>query len=75
MTIHSRKELKWVKNSLWHKDNYICAVVEDLEQKGMFWVKWPDETQSKDYYNKTRAKNHAMALTLKDMNDGVEEVE
>lgn len=75
MTIHSRKELKWVKSSLWYKDTYILAIVEDLEQKGMFWIKWPDGTQSDDYYNKTRARNHAMALTLKDMNNGVEEDE
>lgn len=75
MTVYGRKDLKWVKNSLWNKDNYILAIVPDKNAKGMFWIKWPDGTQSKDYYNKTRAKNHAIALTVGELNDMVVEAD
>lgn len=71
--MHSRKELSWVKNSLWHKGNYISAIVEDTAHPGMFCIKWPDGSESNDYYNKTRAKDHAIRLALKDLNNGVEE--
>lgn len=74
MNVYGRSRFTWVKNSIWFKDQYILAIVEDLETKGMFWIKWPDGTQSKDYYNKTRAREHAMKLAMHQVN-GVEEAE
>lgn len=68
MRIYGRKNLKWLKNSLWEGDNYKLAIVEDSEHKGMFWLKWPDGVKSEDFYNKTRAVDHAIRLTLQDLN-------
>lgn len=68
MRIYGSKDLTWVKNSLWLQDNYILAVVPDETHKKMFWIKWPDGTQSTDFYNISRAKDHAVSLTLKDLN-------
>lgn len=68
MTVHSGSELHWVKNSLWNKDEYILAIVPDSVHKHMFWIKWPDQTQSVDYYNIAHAKDNAVKYTLGLMN-------
>lgn len=40
-------------------------------------VKWPDGVLSGDYYNLTRAKDHAVTMALKELNktDGGSELE
>lgn len=37
-------------------------LVEHSVHKGMFYVQWPDGTLSHDFYNKTRAKEHAKLI-------------
>lgn len=37
--------------------------VKDKKFKGMFRVKYPDGSISKDFYNLTRAKEHCAVLT------------
>lgn len=74
MNVYGRSRFKWVRNSLWYKDEYLLAIVEDQSNKGMFHIVWGDGSKSKDYYNKTRAKEHSMKLAMKQIN-GVEEAE
>lgn len=71
MKIFARGEFTWVKNSLWYKDDYLLALVEDKEYPGMFWIKFNDDTQSDDYYNHTRAKEHAVRMVLAQFNNEV----
>lgn len=74
MNVYGRSRFTWVKNSLWFKDTYLLAIVEEPEKKGMFRIVWADDTKSKDYYNKTRAREHSMKSAMHIVN-GVEEPE
>lgn len=71
MKIFARGEFTWVKNSLWYKDDYLLAIVEDTDITGMFWIEFNDGTKSDDYYNYTRAKEHAIRITLSEFNKQV----
>jgi hypothetical protein len=37
-------------------------LVEHKQHKGMFYLVWPDGSMSDDFYNKTRAKDHAAKI-------------
>lgn len=73
MRVYNRKELTWVKNSLWVGDTYICAIVPDETYGNMFWIKWPNGDKSTDFYSLTRAKDHAVNLALEDLNLNTQE--
>lgn len=68
MRLYARNEFTWVRNSLWFKDDYLLALVPDEKHPEMFWIKFNDETQSDDYYNLTRAREHAIELVLEEFN-------
>lgn len=72
MRIYSSKALKWEGNKLYHPtymgDRYICELIPDEKHPSMFWIEWPGSIRSADYYNFTRARDHAIKLTLTDLN-------
>ncbi len=37
-------------------------ILQDKTYPEMYWVEWPDGTLSADFYNKTRAKEHAATV-------------
>jgi len=63
-TIHTGKDLYWKEGRLFDKKELILEIVPDEVHKHMFWIKWPDGSKSVDFYNITRAKDHAVKLTL-----------
>ena len=85
MNIYGRDSLRWRKNKLCfrNKTKALFAVVEvnrtgdlgklDEKYESVFWrVEWPDGTLSDDFYNKTRAKEHATRLALRKLNGGLD---
>lgn len=61
----NRNSLSWKNNQLVHKDELKMEVVPSEE--GLFRVKWPDGVLSQDHYNLTRAKDHCMQITVKNI--------
>lgn len=41
-------------------------LVEHEKYKGMYYVQWPDGSLSKDFYNRTWAKEHAVTIPEKE---------
>ena len=70
-TKHGRNEFKWVRNSLWFKDEYLLAVVPHETLKDMFWIKWPDGDKSEDFYNISRAKDNAVTYGVRKANRSI----
>lgn len=62
MREYSGKEFSWNGNSLYKGKDFTGfeAVPMQVLGKEMFKIKWPDKMLSSDYYNKARAKDHAM---------------
>lgn len=52
---------------------FYCSVIPVEGNEKMYKVGWPDGIVSKDYYNLTRAKDHAVKETLKLLNNIVED--
>ena len=75
MRIYARKELKWKNYDLFLKDRRVIAIYEKDDNPELFYVEWNDEVRSADYYNKPRAKEHAMLMALRELNNEVEEEE
>lgn len=69
MRIYARDEFKWVSNSLWLKDEYLLAVVEENDKPGMWRIVWADDSKSEDFYNKSRAKENALVYELRIRNN------
>lgn len=64
MTI-GRSRLSWESNILYFQDKAVMSIIPDIS---MFRVQWEDKTTSVDYYNKTRAKDHAVRVFLQSRN-------
>lgn len=64
-----KKQLNFKFKKLYHgdKDTGYSVVPGGPEYK-MWKVSWPDGVLSDDYYNLTRAKDHAASLYLEDEN-------
>lgn len=75
MSIVGRNRLKWKDNDLFYQDQRVMAVYQKDDDSRLWQVGWNDGTLSVDYYNKTRAKEHAIVMALKELNNGVEESE
>lgn len=73
MRIHGRKELHWEGNDLFLKDRRMVGIYQKDNDPRMWNLGWNDDTFSKDYYNKTRAKEHAYREALKELNNGMSE--
>lgn len=64
-----KKDITFKEDKLYHKgENTGFSVVRDPDTYLMVRVRWPDGVLSKDYYNMTRAKDHAAALYLETQN-------
>jgi len=70
-----RNRLKWKGNDLFFQNIRIIAIYEKDDDPELFYVEWNDGVRSADYYNKSRAKEHAMAEGLKILNNTTEEEE
>ena len=73
MRIYPRTALNWKNDELYLKDELQCWLVPDKRHPKMFWIKWPDGAMSSDYANHTRQKEWAVRMTLRELNNGVEE--
>jgi len=73
MKTYSRKDLKWKGYDLMLEDRKLSAIYEKDDNPFMFQVEFLDGVLSEDYYNKTRAKEHAMRIALKELNKTDEE--
>ena len=68
--MHERKDVKWQKNKLFCRgEDTGYSIVPHKKYKGMFYIIWPDEAVSKDFYNSTRAKENATKWFLNEKND------
>lgn len=65
---HGSEEFSWKNNELYRKDTLVARIEKDGEQKKMWWIEFPAGTFSADYYNKSRAKDNAIALLLTELN-------
>lgn len=65
----SKKDITFKEDKLYHgdKDTGYSVVPGGPEYK-MWKVSWPDGVLSQDYYNLTRAKDHAASLYLETQN-------
>lgn len=75
MTVIGRNRLKWEGNDLFFQSEKVMSIFLGDRESDLWWLRWPDGTVSVDYYNKTRAKEHATRMALKELNNGVEESE
>lgn len=73
MRIYGKNDLRWNEDVLYLKDAVQCYLVQDKKHKKMYWTKWPDGSMSSDYVNYTRAKEWSVRMTLRELNNGVEE--
>ena len=71
-TIFGRKDLSWKGKNLIFQGKTITKIVSDKRYPEMYWIHWPDKSKSQDFYNITRAKEHAMVISLKEINGGLD---
>lgn len=75
MRIYARSELRWRKNKLC-LGSRTKALMEVQrysafeEYPECYQVKWPDGVLSEDFYNLSRAKDHAVRIALGKLNGG-----
>lgn len=60
----SAKDFKWKKNELLFEDKIFMGVVQDKTYPNMYWIKYPDNMKSLDFYNLTRAKDHCLTEAM-----------
>lgn len=68
MKHYGQSDFDWKKNKLYltgKKTGY--SVIEEKGHPGMFRIRWPDGILSEDFYNLTRAKDHASTIAAEDM--------
>jgi len=76
MRIYGTNDLEWKGKGLFLKQkNPLIQIVEDTTHKGMYRLLWPDGVKSADFYNFTRAKDHAMTMALRELNKETEDQE
>ena len=75
MRLYRREDLRWEEDKLFLRDELQCYLVQDKKHPKMFWTKFPDGSMSSDYINHNRAKEWSVRMTLRDLNNGVEEAE
>lgn len=73
MTIVGRNQLKWKNDDLFYQNRKMISIFLGNSDSDLWWVKWPDGIISADFYNKTRAKEHAIKIILKELNNAIEE--
>lgn len=73
MTNVRKRHLVWKDNDLFLKDEKLMSVIQDKQYPSQFRLEWPDGVLSKDFYNFTRAKEHAMRIVLKTLGETVED--
>ena len=75
MIIVGRDRLKWNKNDLYYQDKKMISIFHGDVNSDLWWLRWPDGIVSADFYNKTRAKEHAIKIVLQELNNTPEENE
>lgn len=64
-----KKDVNFRYKQLYHgEENTGWSVVEDKTFLTMWRVRWPDGVLSEDYYNYTRARDHAARLYSDEQN-------
>lgn len=67
MKHYGQSDYEWKNNKLYLNDKKTgYSIVPDGGLGKMFKVRWPDGVLSEDYYNLTRAKDHASRLAAED---------
>lgn len=75
MNIIGRSRLEWKEDDLFFQNRKMVSIVPEMNNHNRWWLMWPDETLSADWYNRTRAKENAIKIALRELNNGVEEDE
>ena len=67
--IYGRSNLSWEDNKvIFKRKEFGISLVEDKEYPSMFWIKYSNGELSKDFYNLSRAKQHAINISLDELN-------
>lgn len=69
-----RNNWTWKNRKLFLSGEFTGFGISEFEILGerMYKIKYPDAVLSEDYYNQTRAKDHAMGLASRMLNLNVE---
>lgn len=77
MRVYAQKEFKWNGNTVEIRHGnfmlQLYSVTPAKDQQGLWRVVYPDGEPSADFYNKTRAKEHSMILSMRYMNGDSQE--
>jgi len=67
------RNLIWKGLELYYRGEKVLQLRSDTDYPHMYWIEWIDGTLSEDYYNKTWAKQNAIALSLNQLRKEYEE--
>ena len=68
MRIYSRKALHWEGYDLMLEDRKMSGIYQKDDDPRFYQVEYSDGVLSADYYNKQRAKEHAVRIALEELN-------
>jgi hypothetical protein len=68
MAYCERSDLTWNNLNLMFRNKKVAWIVPDTKEPAMHWIHWLDKSRSGDFYNMTRAKEHAANVTMRELN-------
>jgi hypothetical protein len=60
-------DLKWKDNILRHRNMKYAEVIPHSKYPKMFYIRWANGDLSADFYNISRAKDHAVNYAIKEI--------